>query len=270
MTGILDDERSLLWIAAILYSVGFFTSLASLAKGWRYPRWRLLALVGTGFVFQSLGLYGRGLEAGGCPIGNPFEILQFIAWSATLIYLAIGPAFRMSLLGFFCSGTTAFLGVLSLLVRSWDYARDARIFGNNPWVETHAAFAIFSYGVFTIMALTSAMYLTQNFGLQNKRSHGLFPFLPSLVELDLMNARLLFTGVGVFTFAMTVGMVNWLEDLQSVHTLKLLFAFGLWFTCLGVFVLRLTKMLLAKRFAWSCLVIFILAMITLWPVGANH
>lgn len=270
MTGFIDDERNLLWIAAILYSVGFFTSLASLAKGWRYPRWRLLALVATGFVFQSLGLYQRGLEVGSCPIGNPFEILQFIAWATTLIYLAIGPAFRMSLLGFFCSGTTAFLGVSSLLVRSWDYIRDTRIFGNNPWVETHAAIAIFSYGVFTIMALTSVMYLTQNFGLQYKRSGGLFPFLPSLVQLDLMNARLLFSGVGVFTFAMSVGLVNWLEDLQSVHTLKLLFAFGLWITCLALFVLRLTKMLLAKKFAWSCILIFILAMITIWPVGANR
>lgn len=270
MTGFIDDERNLLWIAAILYSVGFFSSLAYLLKGWRYPRWRLLVFVAAGFVFQSLGLYLRGLESGRCPIGNPFEILQFIAWVATLIYLAIGPAFRMSLLGFFCSGTTAFLGVSSLLVGSWDYIPDTRIFGNDPWIETHAAIAIFSYGVFTIMALTSAMYLTQNFGLQNKRSRGIFPFLPSLVQLDLMNARLLFTGVGVFTFAMTVGLVSWINDLGSLQYLKLVFAFSLWLACLTVFVLRLTKTLLANKFAWACIIIFVMAMITIWPVGAHH
>jgi ABC-type uncharacterized transport system permease subunit len=32
--------------------------------------------------------------------------------------------------------------------------RRTHIFGGNPWIELHAALAIFSYGVFGLLALT--------------------------------------------------------------------------------------------------------------------
>ena len=45
-----------------------------------------------------------GAEIKACPLGNTFEISQFIAWSLVLLYFIIGPAFRLRLLGFFTAG----------------------------------------------------------------------------------------------------------------------------------------------------------------------
>ena len=49
----------------------------------------------AGYILQTTGLYLRGLEVKGCPIGNQFEIFQFTGWSATTLYLVIGATFRL-------------------------------------------------------------------------------------------------------------------------------------------------------------------------------
>jgi HemX protein len=48
---------------------------------------------------------------GGCPLGNTFEIVQFVAWSAMLLYFFVGTAFRVSLLGLFTAGYAATLAL---------------------------------------------------------------------------------------------------------------------------------------------------------------
>src|SRR5690606_13094825 len=115
----------------------------------------------------------RGLAVQSCPIGNPFEVLQFVSWSIVLIYILTGPVFRTSLLGSFCAVLAGLLSVGSLLVPSWDQPYPAgALFGGDAWVEAHAAIALFSYGLFGMLAVTSVMYLLQNYGLKHKRTTG--------------------------------------------------------------------------------------------------
>ncbi len=270
MNFLATDERLLIWTANLSFSLAFIFGLIALARSKRYSHIILLTLIVTGFIFQNLGLYQRGLETGSCPLGNPFEIIQFISWTIILIYLVIGPAFRMSLLGFFSAGLASTLGIISLLVKKWDYPYDTSAFGNNPWIETHASMAIFSYGVFATLTLTSMMYLVQNYGLKHKRFKGMFIYLPSILQLDHMNNRLLFTGVVVLTFALIVGIVNWVGEVGQIQNPKLIITLAVWLAYLIVLVLRKLNRLLSNNFAWTCLVLFTAALLSLWPIESSR
>ena len=57
--------------------------------------------IGLGFLFQTAFLSVRGHALGRCPLTNLFEVFVFLAWSVALIYLLIGPAYRLSLMGAF-------------------------------------------------------------------------------------------------------------------------------------------------------------------------
>ena len=268
----LPSDRALLWLGALLYLAGFITGLGGLTR--RQPatgsRRLLNALLVGGWICQMAGLYVRGRAVGGCPLGNTFEIVQFVAWSAMVLYFFVGPIFRGSLLGLFTAGYAAALALISLLISPWDAIHGQKIFGNNPWIELHAALAVFSYGVFGLLALTSLMHLLQNWSLKHKRLNGLFWFLPSVVQLDQINFRLLGLGVLLLTFSLGVGAVWWLRDTASVDLPKLTVTLGVWFTYLVVGLLRWRTKLVSVRFAWVCLVMFFLALLSLGPVNSSR
>jgi HemX protein len=264
------DDRSWIWIGVLLYTAGFSFALAYLARARKHSRPILFSLILGGFVAQTMGLYLRGLEFGSCPLGNRFEIMQFIVWSLILLYMAVGPVFRMSLLGFFSAGLAAFLGVLSLSVPHWDGERNPNVLGQNVWVELHAALAIFSYGVFAILAVTAAMYLLQNYSLKRKKVKGLFPFLPSIIELDQMIFRLLLTGVALLTASLLMGSFNWAQNLASVNWPKLTVTIGIWLAYLVLVFLRVRKSVVAHTLAWTCIMLFLVALASVWPVASSR
>jgi len=268
----LITDRGLLWLGALLYLAGFFTGLVALTR--RQSPAGLRTILNTflvvGWTIQMAGLYVRGLAVGGCPLGNKFEIVQFVAWSAMVLYFFVGAAFRVSFLGLFTAGYAATLALLSLLVPNWDLEHGAKIFGKNPWIELHAALAVFSYGVFGLLALTSLMYLLQNWSLKHKRLSGFFWFLPSVVQLDQINYRLLSLGVLLLTFSLGVGASWWVRDTASVNIPKLVVTLGVWLVYTVLLLLRWRTWLVSARFAWVCLVMFFLALLSLGPVNSSR
>jgi len=271
MSTLLTD-RALLWLGALLYLAGFLTGLVALLR--RQPRPGLRTILNTlligGWGFQMAGLYVRGMAVGGCPLGNTFEILQFVAWSAMVVYFFVGTTLHVTLLGLFTAGYAAALALVSLLVPHWDLTRGLKIFGNNPWIELHAALAVFSYGVFGLLAMTSLMHLLQSWSLKHKRLNGLFWFLPSVVQLDQINYRTLILGVGLLSISLGVGASWWVRDTASVDVPKLAVTLGVWGAYLLVGLLRWRARLVAVRFAWVCLVMFIIALLSLGPVNSSR
>ena len=267
---LLENERSFFWAASVFYCFAFFLASCSLSKNRKYSRLILLTFIPSAFLLQSIGLYFRGLETGSCPLNNPFEIVQFITWTIILLYIVIGPTFRMSLLGFFSAGLVAGLSLLSLLIPQWD--QPSNLLSRNSWAEVHASTALFSYGVFGLLSLTSMMYLIQNYGLKNKRFQGLSPFLPSIVQLDKMNNRLLFIGTVILGISMGIGLTPWLihDGQQHIPNLKLIAAVLVWGAYSLVLILRWNNLLLSRKFAWACLLLFTGALISLWPIETNH
>lgn len=270
MSSLLTD-RGLLWIGTVLYLAGFVVGCVQLffrRSNTLKDRTVLVALLAFGLSSQTAGLYVRGMATGGCPLGNQFEIVQFVAWSAMVLYFIVGPAFRVSLLGLFTAGYAAGLAFISLAIPQWDAVRNARIFPS-PWIEFHAALAVFSYGVFGLLALTSLMHLLQNWALKNKRHDGLFWFLPSVVQLDQINWRMLLAGVGLLTISLSVGATYFVQKPASVNWVKLSVTIAVWVVYSTALVLRWRGRLYAARFSWTCVILFFLAMMSLGPVNSN-
>jgi ABC-type uncharacterized transport system permease subunit len=263
-------DRDLIALAALCYGLGFLHGTVSLIRRKRHSRWLMFAAMCTGFALQTWGLLMRGMETKGCPLGNTFELVQFTVWSCILVYLVVGPAFRLSLLGFFTGGLAAALSIISMVAPGWDSDVRTRIFGENPWIEFHAALALFSYGVFGLLALTSVMYLLQNHYLKQKRRPAMFGYLPSIVQLDTTNVRLLLTGLAILTVSLLVGGHYFRQDPERVNVLKLGVTVSVWAAYFVVLMLRWRAKLITKRFAWVCVIMFILALASLGPVNRNR
>lgn len=263
-------DRTWLWLACSLYLVGFAVGTVGLLIKRRHSPTLMYAILATGFVIQTWGLYLRGMQVHGCPIGNIFEIFQFTAWSATVLYLVIGTTFRLSLLGYFTASLSAVLTLVSLLIPSWDVVRTINAFHGNPWIEFHAALALFSYGVFALLTVTSTMYLLQLYSLQHQNLHGLFSFLPSILDLDHISLRLLTAGALIMTASLAVGSVYWLEDTTTVDTAKLIITVSVWLAYVVALILRWQGVLIAKRLAWACIALFVAALASLGPVNSSR
>lgn len=263
-------DRAAFATGAAIYGIAFLLGLVMLLLRRPYSRPIMFALLTGGFLMQTLGLNLRGAEIRACPLGNSFEIAQFISWSLVLLFFIIGPAFKLRLLGFFTAGLAALLSGFPLLVPYWDRPYPPGIFGGNPWIELHAALAIFSYGVFAILALVSVMFLIQQHGLKKKQFKGLYQYLPSVQQLDLMAKRLLVTGVIVLTAALLFGAVFWINNLDLVPVFKLTATCLIWLGYVVVVVLRMQKKLVTRHHAIAAIILFLLAMASLWPVQAGR
>lgn len=263
-------DRDWLWIAGEFYLVGFLLGTWSLWRGGRPSGVAMYALIGAGYLMQLLGLYLRGLTVGGCPLGNTFELFQFTAWSATTLYLVVGVTFRSSLLGYFTACLSAVLTLTALAIPAWDATRRSHLFGGNPWIEFHAALALFSYGVFALLALTAVMLLLRNYSLKHKRLGGWFSFLPSILDLDQISTRLLTTGLALLSAALLVGSAYWLREPGSVNLAKLLITVAIWAAYGAALGLRLRGRLVSRRFAWTCIALFAAALLSLGPVNSSR
>jgi len=263
-------DRQWLWCAAGFYSVGLLLGSASLVRGGRIRGLLIYGTILAGYVLQFIGLGVRGRAAGGCPLGNEFEIFQFTAWSAITLYLVVGVTFRSSVLGYFTSCLGAALTILSLSIPSWDAVRRTHIFGGNPWIELHASLAIFSYGVFGLLALTSTLFLFRHFSLKSKRLGGWFSFLPSILDLDHIEVRLLGTGALLLTLALLFGSIYWSRDTANVGYAKLTATVMVWAVASIAFALRVSGRLISKRFAWTCLALFAAALLSLGAVDESR
>jgi len=265
------SDRQWLWGAAGLYAAGVLLGTVSLLRGGRATGAAVYGAILLGYVLQFVGLGLRGHATGGCPLGNRFEIVQFTAWSAVTLYLVVGAIFRSSIFGVFSSLLGAVLTLVSLAIPSWDAIRRTHIFGGNPWIELHAALAMFSYGVFGLLALAAAMFLLRHYSLKSKHLGGWFTFLPSIMDLDHIEVRLLGAGVAILTAALGFGYVYWSRDTATVGHLKLAATVAVWLAYGAAFGLRLDGRLLARRFAWTCVALFAAALLSLEAVeGSRH
>src|SRR5467141_1274468 len=139
-------DRYLLIVSTICFLAAVVCTIAALRAGvFRPGRFNFLA-VGLGFIFQTAFLSIRGHAVGRCPITNLFEVFIFLAWSIALIYMLIGPAYRLSLMGFF-TAPLVFLLQLFALLAPIDVPHAARVVPN-PWLEFHASMSLVAYGAF--------------------------------------------------------------------------------------------------------------------------
>lgn len=260
----------LIGIGNLLYTLGFIIAIFYLIRTRHHPRWLLYMILAGGYAIQTYGLYLRGMEIRGCPIGNTFEIVQFVIWSLTFCFLVLGPAFRLSLFGFFTAGLAVLLSILAFAIPAWDTPYAIHAPRLTAAIEFHASLAVFSYGIFGLLAVSSILYLLQNFSLKHHQFKGLYAYLPSLVESETMTLRMLVAGWAVLTTSLLVGSIYWFQSTADVNGPKLIATIIVWFAYLVVLYLRVTKRLFAKPLAVTCVILFVVAILSIWPIDSSR
>ena len=270
----LNEARDLLWLAAILYGAALVTGFAFASRvEMILSKWIPFLLIVAGFIAQTQALGIRGNQVGGCPLGNGLELIQFILWSVVFGYLIIRVLFRLNLLGSFAAGLASIGGAASLLAPSldgnyWDKEGYDGIFSNH-WVELHASVAIFSYGLFALLAVVSVMYLIQQNALRTKNRSTLAPFLPSIHQLETAGARLLLVGSVFLTGSIVVGSLDWTRSPESVSSAKVGLTVALWLAYCVLGYLHFRQKLYGKKFAKACIALFVVAILSLGVVRSE-
>lgn len=259
-------DRDAFLLSAYIFLAAFL--YGSLTLGWRrhYSHKIVFCLITSGFIIQTIGLNLRAISVNGCPLGNFFEITQFISWSTVLLYFIVGPVFRIRLLSLFCAGLTTFLSGTSLLLPALDKSYPISEHGPNAWIELHASLAVFSYAFFAMVTLLSIMFLIQQYGLKKKQDGSIYNALAPIQKLDQISHRLLLTGVICLTAALICGAIFYSKNSQSVPVFKLIVTCLVWIGYCGVIVLRNQRKLVTRRHAIAVIALFIFALLSLWPV----
>ena len=192
------------------------------ARVYRRSRLNLIA-ISLGFLCQTGFLYLRGEALGRCPLTNHFEVLAFLSWSMVLFYLLIGPAYRLSLLGFFTS-PLVFLIQLFALLTPWDTPPRIRS-APNAWLELHAAMSVVAYGAFALAGVAGVMYLAQERQLKTHHLKSIFYHLPPIRDLATANTRLVLTGLTLLTVGLYAGFAM---GNASAHAAKIVWSSAVW------------------------------------------
>ena len=272
---ILNDVTNLLWIAIFCFGISFVLGMVKTRHSFPYGLQECpFILIVIGFLLQTRALYLRGMEVHGCPLGNGLERTQFILWSLILAFLLLRLVWRLNLLGTFCAGASLLLGSLSLGMKDWDapyWKADgySRLF-QDPWIELHASLAIFSYGLFCLLAVVSIMYLSQRQTLLSRKPGFLGPFLPPIQELEVAAFRLLAVGVTFLSLSMVVGTLHWTRHPEFVSQTKLAVTTALWIGYIVLLGMRLSNRLYGSRFAKWTIALFAIALLSLSLVSSKQ
>ena len=270
MTLIAISEKLLFSTAAILFTVGFLYNYFKIKSKGTYSHALTYLFLLFGFVLQSIALYLRALVINACPLGNTFEIIQFILWSLILLFLLIRPVIRIKALGLFIIFVASLVSAISLLIPSLDnpylFSHDA----DNPFIELHASLAIFSYAIYMLLAIVSSMLLIQQWGLKKQRFHGLFRHLPAVQKLDSIANVLVWIASLTLLIGILFGSFYWNEHPETVPLFKLLLTtLILIFYCM-VGVLKYFNKVTPQKQAIAYIFLFILAVFSLGAVQGKN
>src|SRR6266705_1124983 len=216
--------------------------------------------IGLGFVFQTAFLSMRGHALARCPLTNLFEVLIFLSWSIALIYLLVGPTYRLSLMGAFTAPLIFVIQTFALLAKI-DNPHAARV-PANAWLQFHASISLVAYGAFALACIAGVMYLVQERQLKTHQLHSIFYHLPPLTNLFAAITRLLWWGFALYT----VGIVSGFFTGHPLPRIQVMAAIALWLLYAAILQARHLKWLAPKRVAALCIIGFSAALALLWGI----
>ena len=257
--GLLVD-RYLLIVSTFCFFAAIVRTILSLrARVFQPGRFSFLA-IGLGFIFQTAFLSIRGHELHRCPLTNLFEVFIFLAWSIALIYMLVGPAYRLSLMGAFTAPLVFLLQTFALIAPI--DVRHASKAPANSWLEFHASTSIIAYGAFGLACIAGVMYLVQERQLKTHHLHSIFYHLPPLTDLFAAITRLLWWGFVLYT----LGVVSGFFTGGPLPRVQLVAAIGVWLLYAAILQGRHLRRLAPKRVAALCILGFTAALTLLWGI----
>jgi HemX protein len=253
-------DRDFLIVSTLCFLAAVVRTVIELRVGVFRPRRFNFLAIGVGFIFQTAFLSIRGHALGRCPLTNLFEVLIFLAWSIALIYMLVGPAYRLSLMGAFTAPLVVLLQTFALLAPI-DIRHAAKL-PANPWLEFHASFSLIAYGAFALACIAGVMYLVQERQLKTHQLHSIFYHLPPLPDLFAAITRLLWWGFALYTLGLASGFFVG----QPLPWFQIVCAIGVWLLYAAILQGRHLHRLAPKRVAALCIVGFSAAITLLWGI----
>ena len=254
------NDRLLLIAATACFFVGVLRTLLAVRAGvFRPGRFNFFAIA-AGFVLQTAFLWMRGNAVGRCPLTNLFEVFIFMAWSLALIYMLVGPAYRLSLMGAFTAPLVFLIQTLALIAPI-DAPRPPKM-EVNAWLEFHASMSIVAYGAFALAGIAGLMYLLQERQLKRRQLHSIFHHLPPLTDLYSAITRLLWLGFALYT----AGLVSGFFTGEPLPVVKMTAAILVWLFYAAILQGRQLFRLGPKQVAVMCVIAFTAAVSVLWGI----
>ncbi len=253
-------DRYILVAATLCFLVAVVRTILSFWAGSFRPAGSNFFAIAAGFVLQSVFLSVRGHELGRCPLTNLFEVFVFLAWSVALIYMLIGPVYRLSLMGAFTAPVVFLIQTFALL--SPIDVRHPGKMPANSWLEFHASMSMIAYGAFALACVAGVMYLVQDRQLKTRHLHSIFYHLPPLSDLFIAITRLLWWGLGLYT----LGLVSGFFVGQPLPRVQVVCAFAVWLLYAAILQGRYLRWLAPKRVAALCIIGFSAALTLLWGI----
>lgn len=240
-------DRHLLVVSTLCYLAAVVRVAAALrAETFRPGRFNFFAIA-FGFIFQTAFLFIRGHELHRCPLTNLFEVLIFLAWSVALIYMLVGPAYRLSLMGAFTAPLVFLIQTFALLAPV-DVRHPVKLPANS-WLEFHASISIVAYGAFALACVAGVMYLVQERQLKTHQLHSVFYHLPPLTDLFAAITRLLWLGFVLYT----LGLISGFFVSGPLPYIQVVCAFGVWLLYGAILQGRHLRRLAPTRVAALCI-----------------
>ena len=253
-------DRQLLIVSTVCFLAAIGRTIVALRAGiFRPGRFNFLS-IGLGFIFQTAFLSIRGHALGRCPLTNLFEVFIFLAWSVALIYMLVGPAYRLSLMGAFTAPLVVLLQGFALLAPI-DTRHPVKL-PANPWLEFHASISLVAYGAFALACIAGVMYLVQERQLKTHQLHSIFSHLPPLTDLFAAITRLLWWGFALYTLGLASGFFVG----QPLPYVQVVCAFGVWLLYAAILQGRHLRRLAPKHVAALCIIGFSAALALLWGI----
>ena len=198
-------DRFLLAAAALCFLASFGSTLYAFGARLHLPVRFNFAMVLAGFAFQTAALWRRGEVIGRCPLTSLFEVLVFLSWATVLIYLIVGPAYRLSLMGAFTSPVAFLLqGFAQTVVGD---PGPVPMGPANAWAELHGALSVVAFGSFALAGVAGVMYLVQQHQLKTRNFATFFFDLPPIRDLGMANRRLILAGFVMLSGGLLAGLM---------------------------------------------------------------
>lgn len=254
-------DTALVLSSTVVFAMAFALSLRGLRRPEHKPSPARMTLMGLGFALQCGFLYLRGQAAGRCPLTNGSEVLVFVSWAIVLLYLLVGPAYHISLLGFFTAPLVMLFQSMAMLLPGLK----APPVPHGPvdfWLELHAAISLVAYGAFALAFVAGIMFLIQDRQLKRGQMKTLFYNLPPVHYLGKVIVRLLSLGFVL----LTVGVVAAFMMENRPGTMKLVLSCLVWLVYAVVLGLYFARGWGNRTAAVAAVTAFAFPVITYWVI----
>jgi ABC-type uncharacterized transport system permease subunit len=177
-----------------------------------------------------------------------------------LIYVVVGPTYRLSLMGAFTAPLVFVLQAFALIAPI-DLPHAVKL-PPNSWLELHASISIIAYGAFGLACIAGVMYLVQERQLKTHQLHSVFYHLPPLTDLFSAITRLLWLGFALYTLGIVTGFFTG----QPLPWVQIWAAIGVWLLYALILEGRHLRQFAPTRVAMLCIVGFGIALTLLWGI----